>query len=264
MPSENLLPHLPDAIAFIKAAIQKGGNVFVHCYAGVSRSASTIIAFLMMEKKMGFIEAANYVRKQRPVIFPNIGFQRQLLQLEEYIKRTKADPDNISVMSKSKRSVRSVKPETRSEHRSNYRSSASVYRGKHAQKYKLRQSLKISKERKLMQEKGHRSYKEKAKNYYLGMKNNWVGDTKERIKQFDDYQLYNSDRKSKTTNLVIDMVRKTAEEVKLTKSLLENKQDPQGQKSLGVFKRLNKQYYQDKYKEGNKNGFKQPNYTTPK
>lgn len=264
MPTENLLPHLPDAIAFIKAAIQKGGNVFVHCYAGVSRSASTIIAFLMMEKKMGFIEAANYVRKQRPVIFPNIGFQRQLLQLEEFIKKTKADPDNVSIISKSKRSVRSVKPETRSEHRSNYRSSASVYRGKHAHKYKLRQSLKVSKDRKLLEEKAHRSYKEKAKNYYLGMKNNWVGDTKERIKKFDDYQLYNSDKKSKTANLVIDMVRKTAEEVKLTKSLLENKQGSNGHKSNGLFKRLNKQYYQDKNRDTNKNDYKHPNYTTPK
>ena len=55
IPTENLLPHLPDAIAFIKNGISLGGNVLVHWYAGVSRSASTVIAFLMVEKGAGFV-----------------------------------------------------------------------------------------------------------------------------------------------------------------------------------------------------------------
>lgn len=142
MPSETLLPHLPDAINFIKTALGKGGHVLVHCYAGVSRSASTIIAYLMVERNMSFVNAATFVRKKRPIIFPNIGFQRQLLQLEYMIKNKPKD-DTVSVISKSKKSVRSIKPETRSETRSNYHSNASVYRGKYANKYKLRKSVKV-------------------------------------------------------------------------------------------------------------------------
>lgn len=63
IPTQNLFPHLPSAINFIKTALSKSGSVLVHCYAGVSRSASTVIAYLMVDKGMSFIDAANYVRK---------------------------------------------------------------------------------------------------------------------------------------------------------------------------------------------------------
>ena len=62
-PTENLLAHFPEAIDFIREAINKGGTVLVHCYAGISRSASTVIAYLMVENKMSFVNAANYVKK---------------------------------------------------------------------------------------------------------------------------------------------------------------------------------------------------------
>jgi protein-tyrosine phosphatase len=52
------------------------GAVLVHCYAGVSRSATCVIAYLMQEKHMGFEEAFSFASKKRPVIFPNMGFQR--------------------------------------------------------------------------------------------------------------------------------------------------------------------------------------------
>jgi len=41
--------HFPQAIAFIKEGMQQGGGVLVHCFAGVSRSASCVIAFMMVE-----------------------------------------------------------------------------------------------------------------------------------------------------------------------------------------------------------------------
>lgn len=52
----SLIRHFPAAISFIKEAMSKGG-VLVHCYAGVSRSASCVIAYLMQEKDMKFQEA---------------------------------------------------------------------------------------------------------------------------------------------------------------------------------------------------------------
>jgi protein-tyrosine phosphatase len=49
VPWENLSKHFGSCHKFIKSAIDNGGNVFVHCYAGVSRSATIVIAYLMQE-----------------------------------------------------------------------------------------------------------------------------------------------------------------------------------------------------------------------
>ena len=42
----NLLLHLEGTIKYIQAAIGSGGNVLVHCAAGISRSAAVHIAVL--------------------------------------------------------------------------------------------------------------------------------------------------------------------------------------------------------------------------
>jgi protein-tyrosine phosphatase len=55
--SQSLLRHFPAAIAFIKDGMRRGGGVLVHCYAGVSRSATCVIAFLMQEREMSFDQA---------------------------------------------------------------------------------------------------------------------------------------------------------------------------------------------------------------
>ena len=46
-PFVNLKQHFQECIGFIKEAVSNGGSVLVHCYAGVSRSATIIIAYLM-------------------------------------------------------------------------------------------------------------------------------------------------------------------------------------------------------------------------
>lgn len=71
----NLIRHIPASIAFIQEAISKGA-VLVHCYAGVSRSATVVLAYLMQNRGMSFQEAFAFASKKRPVIFPNMGFQR--------------------------------------------------------------------------------------------------------------------------------------------------------------------------------------------
>jgi len=54
--TQSLIRHFPAAIAFIKDGLSNGG-VLVHCFAGVSRSATCVIAYLMQEKEMSFEEA---------------------------------------------------------------------------------------------------------------------------------------------------------------------------------------------------------------
>jgi protein-tyrosine phosphatase len=58
--------------------LQRGEGVLVHCAFGVSRSSTLVIAFLMRKLKIGYLEAFSYVRRKRPVVRPNPGFQEQL------------------------------------------------------------------------------------------------------------------------------------------------------------------------------------------
>lgn len=59
-----------------------GGSVFVHCNAGVSRSAAIIIAYLMEKEKLPYLQAVELLKQARPCVKPNDGFIRQLKLLE--------------------------------------------------------------------------------------------------------------------------------------------------------------------------------------
>ncbi|XP_060076248.1 dual specificity protein phosphatase 14-like [Ylistrum balloti] len=61
----------------------RGGRTLVHCVAGVSRSASLCIAYLMKYHRMKLSDAYHHVKKRRPVIRPNAGFWRQLIDYEQ-------------------------------------------------------------------------------------------------------------------------------------------------------------------------------------
>jgi len=75
-PSANLKAHFQACIKFIKICIEQGGTILVHCFAGVSRSATIVIAYLMQELGMPLSEALMHVKKQRYFINPNDGFRR--------------------------------------------------------------------------------------------------------------------------------------------------------------------------------------------
>jgi len=64
----------------------KEGNVLVHCVAGVSRSSSVILAFLVKHRGYRLAEAAMQVKRARPVAYPNIGFWAALRDLEQRVK----------------------------------------------------------------------------------------------------------------------------------------------------------------------------------
>ena len=51
---ENIMIFLDYGVDFIKGAIDSGQVVYVHCNAGISRSASMVIAYYIREKKMSF------------------------------------------------------------------------------------------------------------------------------------------------------------------------------------------------------------------
>lgn len=61
---------------------QSGGRVLVHCQAGISRSATICLAYLMHTQRVKLDEAFDFVKQRRQVISPNLAFLGQLLQFE--------------------------------------------------------------------------------------------------------------------------------------------------------------------------------------
>lgn len=113
VPWENIQKHFHTCIKFIKEAITNGGTVFVHCYGGVSRSATIVCAYLMKELGMPMLHALGFLRQKRSVVFPNAGFQRQLLDFEKHLlHRTKPSlsrSENSSFQTKSQASLQKKK-----------------------------------------------------------------------------------------------------------------------------------------------------------
>jgi protein-tyrosine phosphatase len=70
--------HCPRIFQFISYHLKKNNNVVVNCQAGISRSATVIIGYLMHTKKMSYDKAFNYVRRRRPIVNPNKGFSNML------------------------------------------------------------------------------------------------------------------------------------------------------------------------------------------
>ena len=68
--------------SFISLSLPAGG-VLVHCLAGVSRSATVVIGYLMWKNMLPFHQARRHVAAVRPWIRPNAGFQQQLLAFQD-------------------------------------------------------------------------------------------------------------------------------------------------------------------------------------
>uniref|UniRef100_A0A3B5KXU5 protein-tyrosine-phosphatase n=1 Tax=Xiphophorus couchianus TaxID=32473 RepID=A0A3B5KXU5_9TELE len=78
---QNLRQYFEEAFEFI--AHQAGMGLLIHCQAGVSRSATIVIAYLMKHSWMTMTDAYKFVKSKRPIISPNLNFMGQLLEFEE-------------------------------------------------------------------------------------------------------------------------------------------------------------------------------------
>jgi dual specificity phosphatase 12 len=76
--------HVPlaRATAFIRCALDAGGVVLVHCAAGISRSATCVVAHIVATERCSVEAALASVRAVRAQASPNEGFLAQLCAFE--------------------------------------------------------------------------------------------------------------------------------------------------------------------------------------
>jgi hypothetical protein len=79
-----ILPHFHRTFGFIDDCLEGGdGKIFIHCSAGVSRSSSFLIAYLMRKFEWSFAAALEHVKAHRSCACPNANFEAQLLEYEK-------------------------------------------------------------------------------------------------------------------------------------------------------------------------------------
>ena len=71
-----------EAIMFVKDGLQNG-SILVHCNAGISRSSTIVIAYIMKERGESLQSALELVKTARPIAKPNPGFMKQLRLFEK-------------------------------------------------------------------------------------------------------------------------------------------------------------------------------------
>jgi predicted protein tyrosine phosphatase len=84
-PAYSMAEHFDEACRFIDQARAQHGTVLVHCQAGVSRSASIVLCYLMRNNEWTLRQALEHVWRTRPFVLPNAGFFDQLLEVERQL-----------------------------------------------------------------------------------------------------------------------------------------------------------------------------------
>ncbi|VDN33346.1 unnamed protein product [Dibothriocephalus latus] len=91
---QNIYPFFEKAIGFIDGARETHGVVLVHCLAGISRSASIVMAYMLYHTPLTVLEAYKLLQSLRPIADPNLAF---LGQLDSFRRLINPDNSNKSV-----------------------------------------------------------------------------------------------------------------------------------------------------------------------
>lgn len=94
--NQNLKNHFEEAFDFIDQAKLKNHKVLVHCQAGISRSPTIVIAYLMSRFNLEMNDAYNQVKKVRPIIGPNLIFMSQLMDFEINLRGKKSSQTGVT------------------------------------------------------------------------------------------------------------------------------------------------------------------------
>ena len=80
---EDIKKYFGNSYDFIDNAIKNNGNVLVHCHAGISRSSTILIAYIMKSQKMSLDKVLDLIKSKREQVNPNAGFMQQLKEYEK-------------------------------------------------------------------------------------------------------------------------------------------------------------------------------------
>jgi atypical dual specificity phosphatase len=84
--SASVVDVIKNAEDIIDAALNPrngSGKILVHCSAGISRSPTVVVGYLMKRRGMRLVEALGLVIRARPQVSPNHGFLLQLKKMEK-------------------------------------------------------------------------------------------------------------------------------------------------------------------------------------
>lgn len=95
VPGEDLSQYLHQICDKLESIRLNGGHALVHCVAGVSRSPSFVLAYLVKYGGMSLREAYQHVHDIRHCIRPNVGFFGHLIAFE-YLERGKCSVNMIT------------------------------------------------------------------------------------------------------------------------------------------------------------------------
>jgi len=79
---DNCTSQIKNYFEEINSFINENDCVLVHCYAGVSRSATAVLAYIMKHQNLSLTKALMFVKNKRHVICPNFSFMGQLKSYE--------------------------------------------------------------------------------------------------------------------------------------------------------------------------------------
>ena len=84
-------------ISFTEEARQANTNVLIHCMAGISRSVTLTIAYLMYHFGLSMHAAYQFVKEKRPAISPNLNFMGQLVEFEKELVTHHSERETIDI-----------------------------------------------------------------------------------------------------------------------------------------------------------------------
>nr|XP_030131796.3 dual specificity protein phosphatase 13 [Taeniopygia guttata] len=98
LPSFDISQFFFSAAQFIHNALNTpGAKILVHCAVGVSRSASLVLAYLMINHHLPLVEAIKTVKEHR-WISPNRGFLKHLRNLDVQLRQRTAEQAALSTV----------------------------------------------------------------------------------------------------------------------------------------------------------------------
>ena len=81
IPNCDISIHFPATYDFIEMGLLQG-NVMIHSFAGISRSTTLALSYLMKKQRKPWKKLQTSVKKIRPMVKPNLGFEKKLDDLQ--------------------------------------------------------------------------------------------------------------------------------------------------------------------------------------